>query len=99
MHYARVAAIRGATLIPKRDWARFLGASGKTGAGNALGDLVGAPYTPNASMHVSVYCRRGAPPNKVLQLTADSMLLTYSYPFSLNGDRASQLKAVVRRLE
>jgi SAM-dependent methyltransferase len=31
---------------------------------------LGAPYTPNASMHISVYCRRGAPPNKALQLTA-----------------------------
>lgn len=32
---------------------------------------LGAPYTPNANMHVSVYGhRRAAPPNKALQLTA-----------------------------
>ena len=31
---------------------------------------LGAPYTANASMHVSVYCRRGAPPNKALHLAA-----------------------------
>jgi len=38
--------------------------------GTRWANWLGKPYTSNASMHVSVYCRRGAPPNKALQLAA-----------------------------
>jgi SAM-dependent methyltransferase len=36
---------------------------------------LGAPYTPNASTHISVYCRSGAPLNKRLEQTRHERLL------------------------
>jgi len=39
-----------------------------------------------------------APPNKALQLTARSMFLKQLLSFSLNADRAPQLKASVGRI-